>query len=139
MGSRSTSSNTSQTDYNTVTTNLNLQGVDAGGGNVVAGSSGPVNILDGGAIKESFGFGANALDFGANALDFAETVNSRAMDEMGRTFSETLDAVNKSTEQIVGKVTIDSGERVEKSMRAMAWLAVAAIVGFSIIGRRASA
>lgn len=132
MGSRSTSSNTSQTDYNTVTTNLNLQGVDAGGGNVVAGSSGPVNILDGGAIKESFGFGANALDF-------AETVNNRAMDEMGRTFSETLDAVNKSTEQIVGKVTIDSGERVEKSMRAMAWLAVAAIVGFAIIGRRASA
>lgn len=123
--------NKSSSSQNEVTT----QNVGADNGAIALNANeSDVNFVmtDQGAVNSAFAFGADAFDF-------AENVNRSAIESLNQTFEETIGAVSDRTAQIVDKVTIDSGERVEKSMRAMAWVAVAAIVGFAIIGRRAKA
>ena len=92
MGSKSSSS-TQKSEFIT-TTNENISGVDG----PVASDGGRVNIntLDGGAIREAFDLGGDALDFGAFAVD-----------ETGRSFDRSLDFTGEGLDRI-----LDFGDEV---------------------------
>lgn len=85
--SKSKSSTSAQTNN----TNVALSDIDGIG---IAGDKNAVNILDGGAIKNSFDFAKKA---NSSAFDFAERVNGRAL-------TRSAEATNKAlsyTQQVV--------------------------------------
>ena len=92
------------------------------------GDGSTVNMLDGGAVAAAFNFGGNvareAFNFGGDALDYGESITLAAFDSLGETFESSTSRVASASAQLVDKVTVDSGERMQKMMQAVLLAAV---------------
>lgn len=126
----------SKTSNTTVQNFTEANTVGASDGSIAAYNS-FVNVLDGGAIKEAFGFGDSALDFAGRAindsiafsgdalnrvLDYSEAVTLSGIDNLSRSFSDSTRALSANAASVINKATLDSGERVQSTVKMMAWV-----------------
>lgn len=106
MGSKSSSSQKTTTNYNTDTRNASISDNQ---GLALANVSGDVSVLDGGAIEESFNFASlvgeqytenvnDVFDFSRSII--AESVEgaTKAVDVVGGAFDRSLGAVSSAYE-----------------------------------------
>ena len=124
-------SNESTTITNTTTNTTTDASALAADNNSVAlrvGDGSTVSMLDGGAVAAAFNFGGNvareAFNFGGDALEYGESITLAAFDSLGETFESSTSRVAAASAQLVDKVTIDSGERMQKMMQAVLLAAV---------------
>jgi len=115
--SKSRSATTSSTAYTTETLNLNAQGNTAP---VVGGDGNAVNVLDGGAIGEAFGFGRLALEANSDIVAEVLTQGARATDNAMRLVSESA-----QPEAAAGR-----------NLTTTALLAGAVLVAIAYVGKR---
>lgn len=93
------------------------------------GDGSNVNMLDGGAVAAAFTLGGDALDYG-------ETITLRAFDALGETFESATARVADASAQLADKITVDSGERMQKLVQAVL---IAAVVVAGIMAWRKNA
>ena len=126
----------SKTSNTTVQNFTEANTVGASDGSIAAYNS-FVNVLDGDAIKEAFGFGDSALKeafgFGDSALDFAGDALTEALDysdavttsglaNLSYSFDQSVKALSANAASVINKATLDSGERVQSTVKMMAWV-----------------
>lgn len=100
---------------NTAVTNLTeANNVGASEGSIAAYNS-TVNVLDGGAIGEAFGFGTAALDY-------AEAVTENAINSLSQSFGESTRVMSANAASVINKATLDSGERVQSTIKMVLWV-----------------
>lgn len=148
MGLFSSKSSSSSSTTNLYETDNSNVAAEAGGDAFVFRDARvrDVSILDGGAVAGSLNFArdasAGALDTAAGAfdtaagafggaLDFASDVYARGVESLQSTFKENA----QLTASVLAKQTVDSGERVEKTVKMYGWFALAAIVGVVALQR----
>ena len=90
-----------------------------------------VTTLDGGAIKEAFGFSANSLDFASGAGDNAMQVSLAALDYYDRINSDSLATAEKATNDALSFAAnaskadgLDTAENMTKYL----------MIGFAVLG-----
>ena len=100
MGGKSSSSSSSTTNYID-------ERIAATDGAIVAREGSTVSVLDGGAIKEAFQFGTNALDANSEivlkALDYANDLGLGALKSIGENASQAFDFVDKQRQDEIGR------------------------------------
>ena len=74
--------------------------------------------------------------FGGDALDYGESVTLAAFDSLGETFESATSRVASASAQLADKITVDSGERMQKMMQAVL---IAAVVIAGIMAWRNNA
>lgn len=117
FGGGDSSSSSSTT---TSTTNAS-SGASEGALSIAA--TGPVTLTEPGAIKA--------------ALDLASEVNRRALESLTKSFSDNVKAIQSSTEAVLQKQSIDSGERTESLIKTLSWTAAAVVLGLYMMKRYA--
>lgn len=104
------------------------------------GDGSTVNMLDGGAVGDAFNFATGAVgaafNFATGALDTNEEITLRAFDALGESFESATSRVADMSARITDKITVDSGERMQKMMQAVL-LAAVAVAGLMMWGRNA--
>ncbi|SRR5712692_366649 len=115
---------------------VSQKNIAGSGGSLVANEGGSIQVTDEGAIKGALDLTAKtsgiAFDFGGRSLDFAQAVNAQAINALSDSFSKNVGAISANTTQLVDKVTLDSGQRVQ-SVVGYILLAVSAVAIFVIL------
>lgn len=119
MGGKSSSRSSSQNNQRQITTTAdNNQGVVAS-----AGGDLNVNVLDGGAIEQSFAFASNALDeafdYGAYATKQASELSAAALDEAFDFGGNALDTVKGVVSSAFNIVSKDRSEQYAQQQAAL--------------------
>lgn len=134
------------------TFNLN-QNVGADNGaialNASDGSVANVSInntsLDGGAIKDAFKFAGDqsssayafSTGIGQDAFNLVDHINTQAINTLSKTFEQSAADISAGASQLVDKVTLDSGQRVQQVVTVFGVIAVI-MFGMSVYARRKS-
>lgn len=94
--------------------------IDNGG--EFAGNNGTINITDGGAISDAFGFGRSALDANENAVDRAFDFGSDALDEVQTLATKAFDNSTKQADNFSDSVRLmlESGQRSQENLLTQA-------------------
>lgn len=113
-------SSSSSSSTSTSTTNAS-SGASEGALSIAA--TGPVTLTEPGAIKA--------------ALDLAGEVNRRALEALTKSFSENVKAIQSSTDTVLQKQSIDSGERLQSTLTTLGWISGAVVLGLYMVKRYA--
>lgn len=113
----------SSSSSSATTTNTTSASSGASEGALSIAATGPVTLTEPGAVKA--------------ALDLASEVNRRALETLSKSFSENVKAVQSSTEAVLQKQSIDSGERLQSTLTTLGWLAGAVVLGLYLVKRYA--
>lgn len=122
-----------------------------------AGNNGTINITDGGALKEAFGFGRSALeanentlerafdfgsdafDFGSDALDEVQTIATRAFDnstEQAENFSDNVQSMLENGQRSQENILKNAAKSNSEDRKVITQLAQStALAGQDIVAK----